>query len=1386
MTHQPIVSIIVAARRAILTVGIVLVATTFTICPGTASAYGTFPEPGEFAGTGTSFDVNGIWVTTSVEIYMYLSVSEEMILAIIPPQSRSTVSIDFHGLPLESDHHIYTNTYLLPRVSRGATATISLILDKPTVLWIQPHAATVIIGGPDDQCSLYGIRDGNLCVLTSDIVDSVEIVADNQILDCNGHQILQDPAWPGGGFGVLINDKSGIIVHRCKIGASGQGFNTGLAIFNSQNTTIIGNTLLYSNRGILSSWISLSAFIGNHLSEDIQEGFSLKYGIVMNDIHNNAVLAHESGQARAFSLLGTLQEPSIMNRVYNNVFETSGSGISLTGTTENSIFLNNIFASEYELRILEDGWPNEFFHNNIQSSNLKVYAEQAAELSSGRQGNYWGRGCPNALFVPGTDSNRKDVSDSHAYGEFDGWAVVQIPGCPTDNKVDVLVGCLNDLSETIASLEEEAFDRNPIERKNALNEKISALQGQLEDGNYVGFQHKLDNDVRAKMDGFLGGNPSNDWIVLEAAQISANESIDCALVGDFDEDGLSYWDEALLYGTDFNDPDTDDDGIDDGAELAYWISRNDGIGWDDDVEWPITRIIDEPLAGDAIINLMDLDSDNDGLVDGAEILGWSIDMPTSQPSTMHVVSDPAMADTDHDGISDYNEFLGWHIDVNGESIYVRSNPSSKDTDGDGLNDFEEMMRYGSDPANQHTFGLHYWDWERADRIDSIGDEVTLIPLLLDGVMEPVYEYLHKHTPTISSTRSTSRRRVVFFLPPEMAGMDFTFHLESRDSTGDLDTNDSFNLITLKGPGEIFATPISTGSHTGSFTYLVDVPSAPGERANYGFYEFEWEYSFDDSESTCSYYASTLEDDYVPIAAHYHSAVEVSHEGGLIRSTDGITRLGIVGGAYASPAWTDISYVENVKVNGQLLHNRTYDRGDFQFPLADSFEGGNLPVGDGHTYQFDWKSLSGSVTPKLHFALTTKSMVWPEAFAVYTSEQRTKDYAAWEAGLPHGRAVLRRGKHFNVIVHSDAIGGDADNAEFIFYKTVPHTTPPIPSPPPPIGAIVRIPIPPWSMTKMADYLDERRGEFRERWQIDIPDDIAAGWYDILARNPDGTTIDFIKIGAIFDIDEYYGLTDTEIEGYLYDEDRDGPQEYYDPPYVEDGDRERDLWGAWFPRVISTWEEDEKYRQYLRPFDMFITETALLVVDGENDQSAALDKIREFSGSMIEWVEDDTLQEYSIRQVLSMADPSLEEARDGYVYPENVLEGQCMDFAALSTALARSAGIPARMVSGEELYMPYEHYPWGGAGHPLGHTAQPVSWPGAWDFHVWTEGWVPVPPTGTDHWYVYDSTDFVGCDYGSSSSRLSYNAEWRVWTAVAGYPGWNPFGNIDYVNVTLDYR
>lgn len=132
---------------------------------------------------------------------------------------------------------------------------------------------------------------------------------------------------------------------------------------------------------------------------------------------------------------------------------------------------------------------------------------------------------------------------------------------------------------------------------------------------------------------------------------------------DTDADSLKDYSEMYEHDTNPLDVDTDDDGLTDGDEvLKYGTDPNNANG----------------------------DADGDGLTDADEINSYN--------------TDPNNADTDGDGLSDGDEVLKYRTDPN---------DANGDADSDGVSDVDEV-RNGTDPNNPDTDGDGFTDFQEAE------------------------------------------------------------------------------------------------------------------------------------------------------------------------------------------------------------------------------------------------------------------------------------------------------------------------------------------------------------------------------------------------------------------------------------------------------------------------------------------------------------------------------------------------------------------------------------------------------------------------------------------------------------------------------------------------
>ncbi len=174
-------------------------------------------------------------------------------------------------------------------------------------------------------------------------------------------------------------------------------------------------------------------------------------------------------------------------------------------------------------------------------------------------------------------------------------------------------------------------------------------------------------------------NPSGSWKIV-AVDYAGNQADSTNYVADndYDNDGLTDYQEFVTYSTDPADSDTDNDDLSDGSEVNTYgtlplDSDTDNDGLSDGREVTYGTL---PL---------DSDTDNDGLFDGTEVNGWVSYDPTTD-NLLRYTSSPFDADTDNDNYSDSQE------------RNANTNPRDSDTDNDGLPDGWEAS-YSFDPLD---------------------------------------------------------------------------------------------------------------------------------------------------------------------------------------------------------------------------------------------------------------------------------------------------------------------------------------------------------------------------------------------------------------------------------------------------------------------------------------------------------------------------------------------------------------------------------------------------------------------------------------------------------------------------------------------------------------
>jgi outer membrane protein OmpA-like peptidoglycan-associated protein len=203
--------------------------------------------------------------------------------------------------------------------------------------------------------------------------------------------------------------------------------------------------------------------------------------------------------------------------------------------------------------------------------------------------------------------------------------------------------------------------------------------------------------------------------------------IDDGLDPDFD--GLDGTLEAAL-GSDPHDPDSDDDGLDDGFEGNLLRTNPIDADTDDDGLSDATEVNGTgPLVGIGATSARLFDTDNDGLSDGQEV-GVASPVAGTDPAVFRAdeapltTSNPRDPDTDHDGLNDGAE----DANRDGAQSPTETDPTDPDSDEDSLDDGDEVRTLLSDPRDQDSD-----DDGLADGTEVHGDG----PLAVWGPTDPV-------------------------------------------------------------------------------------------------------------------------------------------------------------------------------------------------------------------------------------------------------------------------------------------------------------------------------------------------------------------------------------------------------------------------------------------------------------------------------------------------------------------------------------------------------------------------------------------------------------------------------------------------------------------------
>lgn len=294
-------------------------------------------------------------------------------------------------------------------------------------------AGHVVGGGVRASVGIVALRNGhsvrNCTVTNADV--GINAFLSNRLTVADTTITMPDPSF-GGGEAVILQNSNDVVFSNLEV----SNFAYGMTVSGGGNLLIQGAAFQVSQFPIdIGSTSSVS------LNDVVVDGARFGGGeaplaaVQLSGVHGVSInrLSTRGAVTGVTNVVAATFDSDVI--IADSSISQGNVALRLDGPGTSFVVRSTLSQNSQALQL--NGGTNYVFHNNIVSNGSPaVVAPGPVDLFDNRpgsptfqQGNFWGRACPDPLFVAGTDSNPSTAADLFPFGVASSWASGGVPGC---------------------------------------------------------------------------------------------------------------------------------------------------------------------------------------------------------------------------------------------------------------------------------------------------------------------------------------------------------------------------------------------------------------------------------------------------------------------------------------------------------------------------------------------------------------------------------------------------------------------------------------------------------------------------------------------------------------------------------------------------------------------------------------------------------------------------------------------------------------------------------------------------------------------------------------------------------------------------------------------